>query len=720
VTPDRTYAVVVGIEHYELESADLNGPSSDAVHFVAWLRHNGVPADHIFLFLSPLARNAAELDAKLGSAEVGVARKPADGEEIERCLRGLENKQRYDGDLLYLFWGGHGIADDHGRYLFYADTTENTLEHHFDVASWLGRLASYAHLSHQIGYIDACANFKPTWRLGKRELPSRQRHAKQSVFFAAAIGQRAANLEVLSTGKFSQSLREALAEVETNHREWPPSPRRVIEVLQKRFRDDRTQKPVFYDAGDFDGHLFQDGNLSEFKFLAFVEAVARDAGYAVGDLRKWAEAAARSEILRERATRVKVQAWLERKANKPGGLRATIDDGLEDWLRMLALAIRFDLLEELGEFIVGLEIYAFPLAQKMKVARDLNELERQLELAQLTERELQEAFLLTGGAQVSRERPPRPAGEMLRALSLSADDVLRQVAEFVLRLNAKARIDKLRDWVVAHVKPATLTEIQRKLDKETADEIYYLLCWIKDGRFAPVLYRGRRFEFVTRWPPTTFTGRSLDAPIEQHLKMAEGYSQNLIIHFLVSREYFDWSPQSVPISSALDPQPLGSTYPTVMRWRERALRQARTGHDEWTRRAPQVLECAQACNKLHFGWVPEDLKGAGLDELLKAVGPKHQVLAFDFAAPRTIREPGNPVIAAIRGGIPIMLWPCDEPQDPAAIRNALAERAGGSNLERLLERMKVFYEHDAHQWKVTLFWDDPMHKPERWEYHDEF
>jgi hypothetical protein len=134
--------VVVGIEHYELESADLNGPSSDAVHFVAWLRHNGVPADHIFLFLSPLARNAVELDAKLGSAEVGVVRKPADGEEIERCLRGLENKQRYGGDLLYLFWGGHGIADDHGRYLFYADTTENTLENHFDVASWLGRLAS--------------------------------------------------------------------------------------------------------------------------------------------------------------------------------------------------------------------------------------------------------------------------------------------------------------------------------------------------------------------------------------------------------------------------------------------------------------------------------------------------------------------------------------------------------------------------------------------------
>jgi vWA-MoxR associated protein C-terminal domain len=351
----------------------------------------------------------------------------------------------------------------------------------------------------------------------------------------------------------------------------------------------------------------------------------------------------------------------------------------------------------------------------------LNELERLLvEQPKLTERQIRESFLRTLGAQASREAPPALPAEMLRALSLSADDSFRQVAEFVLRLNAIARTESLRDWAVKHVKPTTLAEIERKLVKEAADQIYYLLCWIKDGRFTPVLYRGAQFEFVTRWPPTAFAGRSLDALIEQHLKMAEEYSQNLFIHFLVSRDYFDWSPQSVLVSSALDPQPLGSTYPTVMRWRERALRQARTGHEDWTRRAPQVLECAQAGNKINFCWVPRDLNESGLNELLKAVGAQHQVLAFDFATPRSIREPGNPVIAAIRGGLPIILWPCENPQDHAAIRNALADRAGESNLERLLEQMKAFYQHDARQWKVTLFWDDPKHKPEKWEYHDDF
>lgn len=374
------------------------------------------------------------------------------------------------------------------------------------------------------------------------------------------------------------------------------------------------------------------------------------------------------------------------------------------------------------------DIYAIPLTLKMSIALELKELEGLLELAKqtgpelqpakLTDRDFQEAFLRTSAAQVSRESSPRSVDEMLRRLPLSANDSLRKVVEFVLRLNAKVQIRELQDWAASHVKPATLVEIQGRLDKETADQIYYLWCWIQNGQFTPVLYRGARFEFVTKWPPATFVGRSLDELIEKHLRMAEQYSQNLVIHFLVSRDFFDWSPQSVLVSSALDPAPLGSTYPTVMRWRERALRLARTGYEEWNLRAPQVLESAEACDKLNFGWISENLNVSSLKELLKTVGAEHQVLAFDFAAPRTIQELGNPVIAAIRGGIPIILWPCDDPQDPATIRNALADSAGDSDLKGLLTQMKAFYQYDACQWKVTLFWDDPAHKPEKWEYHD--
>ena len=153
----------------------------------------------------------------------------------------------------------------------------------------------------------------------------------------------------------------------------------MIEALQERFRNDRTQQPVFYDAGDFEGNRWSGGNLPDFKFLAFLEAVARDAGYAVKDLRNWAEEAARSEKLGKRAIREEIQAWFEHKVQKPGELGATIDDSLEDWLRMMALAVRLGLLKELQEFIGTVDFYAIPLTQKMKVARDLNELEALLE-----------------------------------------------------------------------------------------------------------------------------------------------------------------------------------------------------------------------------------------------------------------------------------------------------------------------------------------------------
>ena len=43
--PQRTYAVVVGVEHYEEEKGwELDGPVPDAVAFVEWLRERGVPA----------------------------------------------------------------------------------------------------------------------------------------------------------------------------------------------------------------------------------------------------------------------------------------------------------------------------------------------------------------------------------------------------------------------------------------------------------------------------------------------------------------------------------------------------------------------------------------------------------------------------------------------------------------------------------------------------
>ena len=101
------------------------------------------------------------------------------------------------------------IADEmNNRYLFYSDVTETSLNWHLDVPSWLGLLKSYAHLPTQIAYIDACANLKPNWNLWQQQNCGPAAQCTAMVFFAAAIGQRAANQSVLRSGKFSKNLRK--------------------------------------------------------------------------------------------------------------------------------------------------------------------------------------------------------------------------------------------------------------------------------------------------------------------------------------------------------------------------------------------------------------------------------------------------------------------------------------------------------------------------------
>jgi hypothetical protein len=719
VDPERTYAVVVGIEKYRLAGSDLNGPAEDAIAFVEWLRQHGVPATHILLFCSPLAAKEAQLHSRLDVPAVAVSAKAAEKVQIEDCLvNTLKESAQFDADLLYFFWGGHGIADDaENRYLFYADTTEDTLNRHFHVPTGLGLLASYRHFPKQIVYIDTCANLKPQWKLGANKFAFKAPNAKQSVFFAASIGQRAANNDVERSGKFSQALRATLAEVEAEDQSWPPSPTRVIQKLRTRFRDDRTQKPIFYDAGDFEGDHWTDGELPASEF---VEYVAREHGYAVRDLRTWALDASRSNSLMLPSNRDRILRTLEREADRKAELGPILGDGFEDWLRTFATAIDYGVIKSVQNLIVQTDPYAKPLAQKISTAEELNGLDRMLEEKRVERDALKQAYLQTMEGFAMGAVLPQNRREILRTLPLSADDVLRFVAEFVLRLNIKREDPELRDWVKRKVRLSTLEEIEAKLRAEAENQTYYLFFWIKPNRISPMLFRGKRFEFVRKWPSCDFQMESLGELVDRYLSETEQqYSQNLRLQFLVSHEYFSWNPQTIPIKAQLGgTAPLGSTYPTVMRWRERTLGLPRTRHQEWAQRAEKILKCASTCPVLSCGWIAEDLDANNLKDLLRAVGTKHHVVAFDFSPPPILKNGINPLMQAIFEGIPVILWPCVNPADRAEIRKVLDVCTGKHSLMDLMEKMKEFYETEQGKWKVTLFWDNPQEKPEKWEYVD--
>ena len=252
----KTYAVVVGVEKYAAGSAwDLDGPASDACRFVQWLRRRGVPVNQISLFLSALDGNNGLTN------QLDVAALAATQDVVKTALTETLTKKR--GDLLYFFWGGHGVVDAQGnRRLFYADATENNLRHlnlNNLLAAW--RTAVLSGFPQQIGFIDACANYIEHMRravsMPEETYPASVPVAgvEQFVLLAAAPGELARNQTAKKSGAFSEAL---LAQLEQSSNGWPPDLQQITQRLQEHFaalRDagEARQTPAHFWFRDWNG-----------------------------------------------------------------------------------------------------------------------------------------------------------------------------------------------------------------------------------------------------------------------------------------------------------------------------------------------------------------------------------------------------------------------------------------------------------------------------------
>ncbi|MFJ6523037.1 caspase family protein [Streptomyces filamentosus] len=217
--PERTHAVVVGVERYAAGPAwDLPGPAADARRFTAWLRGRGVPAPHVSLLLEPLPGT--------GGPEVDVPAAGAGREAVQEVL--TRRLPALEGDLLWVFWGGHGVTDPQGhRRLFYADAGPDD-RRNLDLDAWLTAFTTdlVPGFPRQIWLVDSCQTFVE--ELGfARTLPAeippggdRLPGREQLVLLASGPGQRAANDPVRRTGAFSRAVLDALAG--TDGGAWPP------------------------------------------------------------------------------------------------------------------------------------------------------------------------------------------------------------------------------------------------------------------------------------------------------------------------------------------------------------------------------------------------------------------------------------------------------------------------------------------------------------------
>ncbi|MGW0994094.1 effector-associated domain 2-containing protein [Streptomyces sp. NPDC002520] len=229
VDPNRVHALIVGVETYDAGPAwDLPGPARDAVRFHRLLRDAGVPESQLRLHLAPLP-----------PYDPGLPYAPTDQATLRRVL--VRELPLAQGDILWVWWGGHGVLDRSGRLrLFCSDaTTADKLG--IDLDSALERYAGDAvpGFARQMWVVDACETFEEDLAL-REQLPpdalpvgGRNLAHQQTLLRAAGRGRAAANDPVRGTGLFSDVLLGLLAD-RAGVLPAPPDPEELFPAVRVR------------------------------------------------------------------------------------------------------------------------------------------------------------------------------------------------------------------------------------------------------------------------------------------------------------------------------------------------------------------------------------------------------------------------------------------------------------------------------------------------------
>ncbi|MDX2030142.1 MAG: caspase family protein [Blastocatellia bacterium] len=251
ISAEKTVAVVIGIEQYGLgERWDLDGVAQDALDFAEWLLDRGVK--QLQLYLAPLEKNRAICDEF--SARHKITWIQATHDNVMHGLgHDMNDKARFAGDLLFLFWSGHGLAgSDRVRHLYFANAVEDhRLAVDFNSVMEMLRDANRSLFKYQIGIVDACANYQG--EKDKKLSPAStsvsgegaSAAVNQFVLFGSSVSERAEHDKERRTSVFSSELMWRLKQHQhTKERPWPNFTR-LRDELKARFdqlkRDNRMQ-----------------------------------------------------------------------------------------------------------------------------------------------------------------------------------------------------------------------------------------------------------------------------------------------------------------------------------------------------------------------------------------------------------------------------------------------------------------------------------------------
>ncbi|MFD7613097.1 hypothetical protein [Streptomyces sp. NPDC059828] len=239
VDPDRVHAVVVGLERYPRQPDwDLPGAAHDALRFARWLRKGGVPGANIRLLVAPGEESRRMLEAQAHAAELTWCPTWSRDELMDAFTSGLDGCA---GDVLYVYWGSHGVLDHDDRRLLLCPDASLSDKRCIGITNLREHLAraDLPGLGQQVLLFDTCATFLEHHHQQAGPAvaafpPAPRRRVEQFLLYSAGAGQVAENDAAQRGGVFS---RTALDWLEAHAVDLRPDLGLLAEHVDERFQE---------------------------------------------------------------------------------------------------------------------------------------------------------------------------------------------------------------------------------------------------------------------------------------------------------------------------------------------------------------------------------------------------------------------------------------------------------------------------------------------------
>lgn len=699
--PKRTHVVAVGISTYAIGPLwTLPLAAEHAVEFAEWALFGGVEPNNIHLFIS--SSDKAKLTDRVMRA--GLFARVATRQEISEFI----DKELKDisGDLLYLFWSGHGsISENRERILFFEDLSNDFIRA-LDLNHLLVRLRSEPHgkFRRQLAYVDACANrfedlrFKTSAGLERPGIGRLIAGVRQVFFLAADSGQEA------TAGEFSKAILQSLRQQYETAGIWPPDPDAVREAVRPIF-DETYQRPVQIAWSTKQADEYGEEVSGDLPSSDYVNDVAREAGLPVRFLRSLA---ARAAPFTTDGSGAKRDALYQRLAKRsaPAGRAARLSPQL-DLLQLIATAFEAGQIDELLEEVDDLGFTA-----ELRRLNLLREARALLLTLATTIAELRKDYLVT-------VMPLDPAPQRVAAVTLDAmldeltnihasDDPLRFLWQFLMRVAAHqaAPASKIETFVGKHASRVLVNTIREELQREQRFLLSIAFEPTFDVQPLPKAVEAKLLFAETANIVQPFPPRIVDTWAGAELAVAEIVrdARNIVIdkyrkeegaldiEFLLPEGCFSQAPDQFGLGLRLNRATLGRVHSVVVRWRARILEPSTTELGPWYAAGKRI-----------------DRKAYGKVEWLDATKDANQacsscggLLALGFL-------PQNEMEDLIGAGFPFIVWLRSQPADGwPAFKERFDAWVRSRRFDQLPRELRAIRQSATDLGTcLTMFWDDP-------------